>query len=73
MESDSLTQTKRRPPYMRRGLKRSDVVGHGETIPAVLQVSGGCGSGDSVEVYLGDAYVWIDLGKRTFYVGRYAN
>jgi hypothetical protein len=72
MEATSLTQTKRKPNYMKQRMSKADVVRHGEMIPAVLQVNGGCGSGKAVEVYLGNAYVWIDLSNQTFYVGRYA-
>lgn len=40
--------------------------------PSVLHVGGGVGSGDSVEIYLPNNYIWIDLGLATYYIGDYA-
>jgi hypothetical protein len=71
MESETLTQVRKRPSGMRKTMQKSDVVRNGEKMPLVERAHGAYGSGDGLEVYLPSAYVWIDLGRGTFYVGKY--
>ncbi len=67
-----MRQTKKRPAGMKRVMHRADVERFETKMPVVERALGGVGSGDSLEVYLPDSYVWIDLGKGTYFVGRYA-